>query len=81
MNLWSRIILLKDNIYQNVYLFRARGTYPVRRGTGMRGRPPGSRRHWSNDDDDDDYDQYEDTNARYGPRKQMNYRASSKCSV
>ncbi|CAF3644034.1 unnamed protein product [Rotaria sp. Silwood1] len=56
--------------------YRGRGTYPGRRGTGMRGRPPGSRRHWNNDDDDDDYDQYEDTNSRYGPRKQTAYRST-----
>lgn len=56
--------------------YRARGTYPVRRGTGMRGRPPGSRRQWHDDDDDDDYDQYEDTHSRYGPRKQTAYRSS-----
>lgn len=57
--------------------FRGRGTFPVRRGTGMRGRPPGSRRNWNNDDDDDDYDQYEDNNARYGPRKHLAYRPPS----
>ena len=56
--------------------YRARGTYPARRGTGMRGRPPGSRRQWHDDDDDDDYDQYEDTHSRYGPRKQTAYRSS-----
>ncbi|CAM4922052.1 unnamed protein product [Rotaria socialis] len=56
--------------------YRGRGTYPGRRGTGMRGRPPGSRRHWNNDDDDDDYDQYEDANSRYGPRKQTAYRST-----
>ncbi|CAF1455176.1 unnamed protein product [Rotaria sordida] len=56
--------------------YRGRGTYPGRRGTGMRGRPPGSRRHWTNDDDDDDYDQYEETNSRYGPRKQTPYRST-----
>ena len=54
--------------------YRGRGPFPVRRGTGTRGRPPGSRRHWNNDDDDDDYDQYEDNNTRYGPRKQLPYR-------
>ena len=55
--------------------YRGRGTYPGRRGTGMRGRPPGSRRHWNNDDDDDDYDQYEEMNSRYGPRRpQTSYR-------
>ena len=43
---------------------------------GMRGRPPGSRRQWHDDDDDDDYDQYEDTHSRYGPRKQTAYRSS-----
>jgi hypothetical protein len=58
--------------------YRGRGVYPGRRGTGMRGRPPGSRRHWNNDDDDDDYDQYEETNSRYGPRKQTVYRSTSK---
>ena len=59
--------------------YRGRGTFPGRRGTGMRGRPPGSRRHWNNDDDDDDYDQYEDSNSRYGPRKQhTNYRTNRK---
>lgn len=58
--------------------YRGRGTFPGRRGTGMRGRPPGSRRHWNNDDDDDDYDQYEETNSRYGPRKQTAYRSTSK---
>lgn len=51
--------------------YRGRGTYTSRRGTGMRGRPPGSRRHWNNDDDDDDYDQYEEMNTRYGPRRQQ----------
>ena len=51
--------------------YRGRGTYSGRRGTGMRGRPPGSRRHWNNDDDDDDYDQYEEMNSRYGPRRQQ----------
>ena len=56
--------------------YRARGTYPGRRGTGMRGRPPGSRRQWHDDDDDDDYDQYEEMNSRYGPRKQTAYRSS-----
>jgi hypothetical protein len=58
--------------------YRGRGIYPGRRGTGMRGRPPGSRRHWNHDDDDDDYDQYEETNSRYGPRKQTAYRSTSK---
>jgi hypothetical protein len=58
--------------------YRGRGTYPGRRGTGMRGRPPGSRRNWNNDDDDDDYDQYEEINSRYGPRKQTAYRSTSK---
>ena len=58
--------------------YRARGSYPSRRGTGMRGRPPGSRRQWHDDDDDDDYDQYEDTHSRYGPRKQTAYRSSRK---
>jgi hypothetical protein len=52
--------------------YRGRGTYP-----GRRGRPPGSRRHWNNDDDDDDYDQYEESNSRYGPRKQTAYRTTS----
>ncbi|CAF1665341.1 unnamed protein product, partial [Adineta ricciae] len=56
--------------------YRGRGTYPGRRGTGMRGRPPGSRRQWHDDDDDDDYDQYEEMNSRYGPRKQTAYRSS-----
>ncbi|CAF1315374.1 unnamed protein product [Adineta steineri] len=56
--------------------YRGRATYTGRRGTGMRGRPPGSRRHWTNDDDDDDYDQYEESNSRYGPRKQIPYRPS-----
>ncbi|CAF1380006.1 unnamed protein product, partial [Adineta ricciae] len=57
--------------------YRGRGTYPGRRGTGMRGRPPGSRRQWhDDDDDDDDYDQYEEMNSRYGPRKQTAYRSS-----
>ncbi|CAF0949337.1 unnamed protein product [Adineta steineri] len=56
--------------------YRGRGTYPARRGTGMRGRPPGSRRQWHDDDDDDDYDQYEEMNSRYGPRKQTAYRSS-----
>jgi hypothetical protein len=55
--------------------YRGRGIYPGRRGTGMRGRPPGSRRQW-HDDDDDDYDQYEEVNSRYGPRKQTPYRSS-----
>lgn len=55
--------------------YRGRGSFP-----GRRGRPPGSRRHWNNDDDDDDYDQYEDTNARYGSRKQhSNYRTNRTC--
>jgi hypothetical protein len=58
--------------------YRGRGTYPGRRGTGMRGRPPGSRRQYHDDDDDDDYDQYEETNSRYGPRKQTAYRTSRK---
>jgi hypothetical protein len=58
--------------------YRGRGTYPGRRGTGMRGRPPGSRRQWHDDDDDDDYDQYEEINSRYGPRKQTAYRSSRK---
>ncbi len=58
--------------------YRGRGIYPGRRGTGMRGRPPGSRRQWHDDDDDDDYDQYEETHSRYGPRKQTTYRASRK---
>jgi hypothetical protein len=58
--------------------YRGRGTYPGRRGTGMRGRPPGSRRHWTNDDDDDDYDQYEESNSRYGPKKPTPYRSTSK---
>ena len=58
--------------------YRGRGTYPGRRGTGMRGRPPGSRRQWHDDDDDDDYDQYEETNSRYGPRKQTSYRPTRK---
>ncbi|CAF3435847.1 unnamed protein product [Rotaria sp. Silwood1] len=56
--------------------YRGRGTYPGRRGTGMRGRPPGSRRQWHDDDDDDDYDQYEEMNSRYGPRKQSTYRST-----
>ncbi|CAF2597127.1 unnamed protein product [Rotaria sp. Silwood2] len=56
--------------------YRGRGTYPGRRGTGMRGRPPGSRRQWHDDDDDDDYDQYEEINSRYGPRKQTTYRST-----
>lgn len=57
--------------------YRGRGSFP-----GRRGRPPGSRRHWNNDDDDDDYDQYEDTNARYGSRKQhSNYRTNRTCFV
>ncbi|CAF1647831.1 unnamed protein product [Adineta ricciae] len=56
--------------------YRGRSTFPGRRGTGLRGRPPGSRRHWTNDDDDDDYDQYEESNSRYGPRKQIPYRSS-----
>lgn len=60
--------------------YRGRGTFPGRRGTGMRGRPPGSRRQWHDDDDDDDYDQYEDTHSRYGPRKQASYRPSRKFS-
>lgn len=52
--------------------YRGRGSYP-----GRRGRPPGSRRHWNNeDDDDDDYDQYEESNARYGQRKSNNYRTN-----
>jgi hypothetical protein len=42
----------------------------------MRGRPPGSRRQWHDDDDDDDYDQYEEANSRYGPRKQTPYRTT-----
>lgn len=54
--------------------YRGRGTYPGRRGTGMRGRPPGSRRQYHDDDDDDDYDQYEETNSRYGARRQTAYR-------
>jgi hypothetical protein len=58
--------------------YRGRGTYPARRGTGMRGRPPGSRRQWHDDDDDDDYDQYEETHSRYGPRKQTAYRSTRK---
>jgi hypothetical protein len=58
--------------------YRGRGIYPGRRGTGMRGRPPGSRRQWNNDDDDDDYDQYEESNSRYGPRKQTAYRSNRK---
>ena len=56
---------------------RGRGTYPGRRGTGIRGRPPGSRRHYhtyDDDDDDDDYDQYEEINSRYGSRRQTSYR-------
>ncbi|CAF1222175.1 unnamed protein product [Rotaria sordida] len=56
--------------------YRGRGTYSGRRGTGMRGRPPGSRRQWHDDDDDDDYDQYEEINSRYGPRKQTTYRST-----
>lgn len=56
--------------------YRGRGTYQGRRGTGMRGRPPGSRRQYHDDDDDDDYDQYEELNARYGGRKQTAYRSS-----
>ena len=59
--------------------YRARGAYVGRRGTGQRGRPPGSRRYWNNeDDDDDDYDQYEGTNARNGPRRPSAYRSTSK---
>ena len=59
--------------------YRARGAYVGRRGTGQRGRPPGSRRYWNNeDDDDDDYDQYEGTNARYGPRRPSAYRSTRK---
>ena len=58
--------------------YRGRGAYPGRRGTGMRGRPPGSRRHWNNDDDDEDYDQYEELSSRYGSRKQTTYRTASK---
>ena len=58
--------------------YRGRGTYPGRRGTGMRGRPPGSRRQYHDDDDDDDYDQYEDTNSRYGHRRPASYRAARK---
>jgi len=58
--------------------YRGRGTYPARRGTGLRGRPPGVRRQYHDDDDDDDYDQYEDMNSRYGPRKQSIYRPSRK---
>ena len=61
--------------------YRGRGAYPGRRGSGMRGRPPGSRRQWHDDDDDDDYDQYEDTHGRYGPRKQTAYRSTRKSSV
>ena len=56
--------------------YRGRGAYPARRGTGMRGRPPGSRRQWHDDDDDDDYDQYEDSHARYAPRRQSAYRST-----
>ncbi|UJR26932.1 hypothetical protein I4U23_008240 [Adineta vaga] len=57
--------------------YRGRGAYPVRRGTGMRGRPPGSRRQWhDDDDDDDDYNQYEEINSRYGGRKQTAYRSA-----
>lgn len=58
--------------------YRGRGTFPGRRGTGMRGRPPGSRRQYHDDDDDDDYDQYEDMNSRYGQRRQTSYRTSRK---
>ena len=58
--------------------YRARGAFPGRRGTGMRGRPPGSRRQYHDDDDDDDYDQYEDSHSRYAPRKQPNYRPNRK---
>lgn len=58
--------------------YRARGNFPVRRGTGMRGRPPGSRRQYHDDDDDDDYDQYEDSHSRYAPRKQPSYRPNRK---
>ena len=61
--------------------YRGRATYPVRRGTGMRGRPPGSRRQYHDDDDDDDYDLYEDTSPRYGPRRPTSYRPPRKCII
>lgn len=59
--------------------YRTRPAYPNRRpiNTGIRGRPPGSRRNWNQDDDDDDYDQYEDNQTRYNvTRKPTNYRSS-----